>query len=110
MAIREDRSVGRPKHDNGRMEPRSVPVQHDKARINDMRKVKPHSPGQPAMGGRPSGGAQKEPKKPPLNKAYMQMRDVPIEKVMEEELAELWPFSRNTKAPLPTDMAGDVLA
>lgn len=83
--------VGRPNNNPSRMEPRSVPVEKDKARINDERKVKPHSPGEPPMGVRPNHpGAQKEPKAPSdkLKKDYIQARDVPMQTMTEAEIAE----------------------
>lgn len=107
-----NRSVGRPPNNTSRMEPRQVPVAHDRPRINDERKVRPHSAGDPAMGIRPSGGTQKEPKKPRLNTDYMQLRDVPIETMTEAELAELWnPFAsayntRNPSFPISGDAIG----
>lgn len=95
----DNRRVGSPKNNPGRMEPRSVPVQKDQARINDERKVRPHSAGNPTMGIRPKGGAQKAPV-PPSDKLageYIQARDVSMKTMTEAELAEWNPFERFMK-------------
>src|SRR4051812_16713304 len=93
MASNDNRSVGKPGTNQAFMGARPVPVQHDKPRINDQRKVKQHSAGQPAMGVRPSGGKTTNPKEPRLNTEYMQLRDVPMKSIHESELAEWNPFS-----------------
>lgn len=96
----DNRRVGSPKNNPGRMEPRSVPVQKDQARINDERKVRPHSSNHPAMGVRPSGGAQKEPVAPPDSLAgeYIQAREVPMATMTEAELNEWNPLARFFKS------------
>ncbi len=107
MANSDSRSVGRPSNNPGRMERRSVPIQHDAPRINDQRKVRPHAAGTPPMGNRPSGGAQKPLKAPPLNKAYMGMRDVAVARVTEANYNDIdrdevpWgsPPPRRTQGP-----------
>lgn len=105
----ENRHVGRPTNNPGRMEPRSVPVEKDKPRINDERKVKPQAAGQPPMGVRPAHpGAQKEPKAPADKLAgdYIQARDVPMQTMTEAELAEWNPFERFFKAKQPGYIPG----
>jgi hypothetical protein len=81
----DNRRVGSPKNNPGRMEPRSVSVQHDKPRVNDERKVRPHSSGNPTMGIRPSGGAQKPSGQfsDKLAGEYIQARDVPMDSIHE---------------------------
>lgn len=83
----DNRRVGSPKNNPGRMEPRSVAVQKDKPRINDERKVRPHAAGHPSMGIRPSGGAQKPSGEfsDKLAGEYIQARDVSMASIHENE-------------------------
>lgn len=91
----DNRSVGRPEVNGSFVQARDIPVAHDKPRLNDQRKVRPHGAGEPQMGVRPSGGHQPAPKKPSLNTSFMQLRDVPMEKMTEAEIAEFRnPLSR----------------
>jgi hypothetical protein len=90
MALKEDRTVGRP-GDSVSIQARDVTVGKDKPRINDERKVRPHSAGSPPMGVRPNHpGAQKEPKAPSdkLGGEYIQAREVPMQSIHEAELEE----------------------
>jgi hypothetical protein len=90
----DNRSVGRPGLNQGFNQARSVPVEHNKPRLNDQRRVRPHPAGEPPMGNRPNGGQQRNPKEPALGKERMQARDVPVKLMTEAELAEWNPFAR----------------
>ena len=101
----------RPAQNKEFMRRRDVPVNHDAARLNDQRKVRPHAAGTPQMGIRPTGGAQKEPKAPPdkLKNGYIQARDVAMKTMTEAELAEWNPFSSMGRSRMPTYYPGDAI-